>query len=100
MPDEPSSASEIAAAHPWPDEQLPCFEDRSAWLAFFGMGHPMWDIVESYPNLLSRRWPAPHDHKGFSEEKCIRCGWVMGHQALNCNNDDTPHVFPSQVMPS
>ena len=39
----------------------------------------------------------PHDHKGYSEEKCTRCGWVMGHQPLNCNNDDTPHVFPSQL---
>jgi hypothetical protein len=38
----------------------------------------------------------PHDHKGHSEEKCVRCGWVMGHRALNCMNDDTPHVFPSQ----
>jgi hypothetical protein len=37
-----------------------------------------------------------HDHKGHSEEKCLRCGWVMGHRALNCMNDDTPHVFPSQ----
>lgn len=36
------------------------------------------------------------DNKGFSEETCIRCGWVMGMPALNCNNDDTPHVFPSQ----
>ena len=39
----------------------------------------------------------PHDHKGHSEEKCIRCGWVMGHCPLNCMNDDTPHVFPSQL---
>lgn len=39
----------------------------------------------------------PHDHKGFSEEKCIRCGWVMGHQPLNCMNDNTPHRFPSQA---
>ena len=38
----------------------------------------------------------PHDHKGHSEEKCVRCGWVMGHRPLNCMNDDTPHVFPSQ----
>jgi hypothetical protein len=38
-----------------------------------------------------------HDHKGYSEEKCIRCGWVMGHPPLNCLNDDTPHVFPSQL---
>jgi hypothetical protein len=38
----------------------------------------------------------PHDHKGHSEEKCLRCGWVMGHRPLNCMNDDTPHVFPSQ----
>jgi len=39
---------------------------------------------------------APHDNKGHSEEKCIRCGWVMGMRPLNCMNDDTPHVFPSQ----
>jgi hypothetical protein len=36
-----------------------------------------------------------HDHKGYSEEKCLRCGWVMGSPPLNCNNDDTPHRFPS-----
>jgi len=40
--------------------------------------------------------PAEHDHKGFSEEKCVRCGWIMGRAPLNCMNDDTPHVFPSQ----
>ena len=40
-----------------------------------------------------------HDDKGFSEEKCLRCGWVMGHEPLNCNNDNTPHVFPSQLRP-
>ena len=39
----------------------------------------------------------PHDHKGHSEEKCIRCGWVMGMRPLNCMNDDTPHRFPSQA---
>jgi hypothetical protein len=38
----------------------------------------------------------PHDHKGHSEEKCLRCGWVMGRRPLNCINNDTPHVFPSQ----
>lgn len=38
----------------------------------------------------------PHDHKGYSEEKCVRCGWVMGMTALNCQNNDTPHMFPSQ----
>ena len=38
---------------------------------------------------------AAHDNKGFSEERCLRCGWVMGSPALNCNNDDTPHRFPS-----
>lgn len=38
-----------------------------------------------------------HDNKGFSEEMCVRCGWVMGSQPLNCQNDDTPHVFPSQL---
>lgn len=38
-----------------------------------------------------------HDHKGYSAEKCVRCGWVMGQRQLNCQNDDTPHVFPSQL---
>ena len=38
-----------------------------------------------------------HVDKGFSEEKCLRCGWVMGSEPINCNNDDTPHVFPSQL---
>lgn len=41
--------------------------------------------------------PITHDHKGYSEERCIRCGWVMGNRPLNCNNDDTPHIFPSQL---
>jgi len=40
------------------------------------------------------------DNKGFSEETCVRCGWRMGQPALNCNNDDTPHRFPSQQTPS
>jgi hypothetical protein len=39
-----------------------------------------------------------YDHKGYSEEKCVRCGWIMGHPALNCQNDDTPHIFPSQQI--
>lgn len=39
----------------------------------------------------------PYDNKGFSEERCTRCGWVMGHPPLNCQNDNTPHVFPSQL---
>jgi hypothetical protein len=38
-----------------------------------------------------------HDDKGCSEEKCLRCGWVMGSRPLNCNNDNTPHSFPSTV---
>ena len=38
-----------------------------------------------------------HDHKGYSEEKCLRCGWVMGSPPLNCNNDNTPHEFPSHA---
>lgn len=42
---------------------------------------------------------APHDHKGFSEERCVRCGWVMGRPPRNCQNDDTPHRFPSQIRP-
>jgi hypothetical protein len=52
-----------------------------------------WDGTEWVPlHVLAHR----HDHKGYSEEMCIRCGWVMGHRPLNCQNDDTPHVFPSQ----
>jgi hypothetical protein len=38
-----------------------------------------------------------HDDKGKSEEMCVRCGWVMGRPPLNCQNDDTPHRFPSQL---
>lgn len=55
---------------------------------------PIQTPAESLPPAPSAE---PHDHKGHSEEKCIRCGWVMGHTALNCMNDDTPHVFPSQL---
>lgn len=40
-----------------------------------------------------------HDHAGYSEEKCVRCGWVMGNPPLNCQNDNTPHRFPSQGDP-
>jgi hypothetical protein len=36
------------------------------------------------------------EDKGYSEEQCIRCGWTMGQPPLNCQNDDTPHAFPSQ----
>lgn len=35
------------------------------------------------------------DHRGYSEETCIRCGWRMGEPAINCQNDNTPHRFPS-----
>lgn len=35
-------------------------------------------------------------NKGFSEETCVRCGWRMGSPPLNCQNDNTPHRFPSQ----
>jgi hypothetical protein len=38
-----------------------------------------------------------HGDAGRSEETCIRCGWRMGNPALNCNNDNTAHVFPSQL---
>jgi len=52
-----------------------------------------WDGSEWVPlDVLARR----HDHKGHSEEMCIRCGWIMGQIPLNCQNDDTPHLFPSQ----
>jgi hypothetical protein len=40
--------------------------------------------------------PTPDD-RGFSEETCVRCGWRMGSPPLNCNNDNTPHVFSSQL---
>lgn len=38
------------------------------------------------------------DNKGYSEETCIRCGWRMGSPAMNCQNNDTPHIFPSQII--
>lgn len=38
------------------------------------------------------------DNRGFSEETCLRCGWRMGSAPLNCQNDNTPHVFPSQLQ--
>ena len=58
-----------------------------------GLPETEWDGSEWVPlDVLARR----HDHKGHSEEMCIRCGWIMGHIPLNCQNDDTPHVFPSQ----
>lgn len=38
---------------------------------------------------------ASTDDKGYSEETCLRCGWTMGQPPLNCQNDDTPHRFPS-----
>lgn len=44
-----------------------------------------------------RRLDSALNDKGFSEEKCERCGWVMGHPPLNCQNDNTPHLFPSQL---
>lgn len=46
--------------------------------------------------MMFERTENEHDHKGYSEEKCVRCGWVMGTPPLNCNNDNTPHKFPSQ----
>ena len=49
-----------------------------------------------YVSMLERA--LSHDSKGNSEEKCVRCGWVMGRAPLNCNNDNTPHIFPSQLL--
>ena len=55
------------------------------------------DIMARIDAALSSGLPekTPHDDKGFSEEKCVRCGWVMGNPPLNCQNDDTAHLFPS-----
>ena len=54
---------------------------------------PCWIRRDYYEKWKKRN---DHDHKGFSEERCVRCGWVMGQPAKNCQNDDTPHRFPSQ----
>jgi len=66
---------------------------------YFKEADPVDDFIAPIPaeSLLPAPPVEPHDHKGHSEEKCIRCGWVMGHFPLNCMNDDTPHVFPSQL---
>lgn len=61
-------------------------DDEVEWLG--------WDYVE---HGTQRGIDEDHDHKGFSEEKCVRCGWIMGNAPLNCQNDNTPHVFPSQL---
>lgn len=37
------------------------------------------------------------DHAGYSEETCVKCGWKMGDPPVNCQNNNTPHRFPSQV---
>lgn len=34
----------------------------------------------------------------FSREKCVRCGWTMGSPPLSCQNDGSPHSFPSQAV--
>jgi hypothetical protein len=58
-----------------------------------GLPDMEWDGSEWVPlHVVAQR----HDHKGHSEEMCIRCGWIMGQIPLNCQNNDTPHVFPSQ----
>lgn len=41
--------------------------------------------------------PSIFEDKGYSEERCLWCGWTMGNPPLNCNNDDTPHVFRSTL---
>lgn len=56
---------------------------------------PIESSLVNCPDCLAL---APHAHKGYSEERCVRCGWVMGMPPLNCQNDDTPHVFPSQMV--
>lgn len=60
---------------------------------FSGWGE---ELTEPERAAVENREPETHDNKGFSEEKCLRCGWIMGQPPLNCNNDDTPHRFPSQ----
>lgn len=52
---------------------------------------------ESGPELARQYEAVARDHKGYSEETCVRCGWTMGSPPLNCQNDDTPHRFPSQM---
>lgn len=54
-------------------------------------------IPTEQTGIEPERLTTTEDHKGFSEERCVRCGWVMGHRPLNCQNDNTPHVFPSQI---
>lgn len=62
-------------------------------------------VFQSSENVAEMRVPPvscmdralAHDDLGGSAEMCTRCGWVMGHPPLNCQNDNTPHVFPSQL---
>lgn len=39
----------------WPDEIMPYEDERHEWLKVHGMGHPLWDIVTSFPHHLPKR---------------------------------------------
>lgn len=58
---------------------------------------PTENNVEAPSQFTIEQRALLHDDKGASEEMCTRCGWVMGNPPLNCLNDNTPHVFPSQM---
>jgi hypothetical protein len=55
------------------------------------------DAMEDGPVTPEQHAAVVREDKGYSEETCVRCGWRMGSPPLNCQNDDTPHVFPSQI---
>lgn len=79
-------------------ERPPDTEDRDTYADGFTAG--LSEALQIVRVDIRASSPAsePHNDKGFSEERCLRCGWVMGSPALNCNNDDTPHRFPSQEI--
>lgn len=84
------------AAGPWtkPNGLADWLADKGLVLAFPVVVEPR--SLVGHPDAVSPEISA-RDDAGRSEEQCVRCGWTMGRPPLNCQNDNTPHVFPSQL---
>ena len=70
-----------------------------------GCGHPegthkVYHITQEVINRVTDdvlKFLYDPEPNSSSREQCVRCGWVMGTPPLNCQNDDTPHRFLSQM---
>jgi hypothetical protein len=80
--------------------QLPSEAGHKVASSGTGLEPPGSAAVTGIPGSGPANDAAPGDassDRGYSEETCVRCGWKMGDPPLNCQNDDTPHRFPSQL---